>query len=120
MEKVALWRKFYTGFYDESGNYIQKPLEAAAQEVGIGQWRDHLPYRQAFYTAEGDEFVWAATAHSIFSYNKLDNSVTRMSKVWGMSDVGVSTMRYHESSKTLIVGYTNGNLDLLENEHILM
>jgi len=28
---VALWRKFYTGFYDEFGNYIQKPLETAAQ-----------------------------------------------------------------------------------------
>ena len=31
VEKVALWRKFYTGFYDEFGNYIQKPLETAAQ-----------------------------------------------------------------------------------------
>ena len=26
VEKVALWRKFYTGFYDEMGIYIQKPL----------------------------------------------------------------------------------------------
>ena len=31
VEKVALWRKFYTGFYDEDGNYFQKPLESAAQ-----------------------------------------------------------------------------------------
>ena len=37
VEKVALWRKFYTGFYDEAGNYIQKPLESAAQEVGIAK-----------------------------------------------------------------------------------
>lgn len=26
VEKVALWRKFYTGFYDENGTYIQRPL----------------------------------------------------------------------------------------------
>lgn len=31
VQKVALWRKFYTGFYDEDGNYFQKPLESAAQ-----------------------------------------------------------------------------------------
>lgn len=37
VEKVALWRKFYTGFYDEDGNYFQKPLESAAQEVGIAK-----------------------------------------------------------------------------------
>lgn len=37
VEKVALWRKFYTGFYDEFGTYIQKPLENAAQEVGIAK-----------------------------------------------------------------------------------
>lgn len=37
VEKVALWRKFYTGFYDELGSYIQKPLETAANEVGIAK-----------------------------------------------------------------------------------
>lgn len=34
---MALWRKFYTGFYDESGNYIQKQLDIAAQDVGIAK-----------------------------------------------------------------------------------
>jgi hypothetical protein len=37
VEKVALWRKFYTGFHDENGNYIQRPLETAANEVGIAK-----------------------------------------------------------------------------------
>lgn len=34
---MALWRRFYTGFYDEKGNYIQKPLEQAATEVGVAK-----------------------------------------------------------------------------------
>jgi hypothetical protein len=37
IEKVALWRKFYTGFYDEAGNYIHKQLDTAAQDVGIAK-----------------------------------------------------------------------------------
>jgi len=30
VEKVALWRRFYTGFFDEKGNYINFPLDIAA------------------------------------------------------------------------------------------
>ena len=37
VEKVALWRRFYTGFYDEKGEYVQKPLEQAATEVGVAK-----------------------------------------------------------------------------------
>lgn len=37
VEKVGLWRKFYTGFYDESRNYVQRQLDVAAQEVGIAK-----------------------------------------------------------------------------------
>ncbi len=84
-----------------------------AQQVGVGQWRDHLPYRTAIMTAEGDQFVWAATNHSIFAFCKLDKSVERMSKVWGLSDVGVSAIAYHETTATLLIGYSNGNLDFL-------
>jgi hypothetical protein len=37
VEKVALWRKFYSGFYDESGNFVHKQLEVAAQHVGVAK-----------------------------------------------------------------------------------
>ena len=30
VEKVALWRKLYNGFYDENGKQIMLPLDKAA------------------------------------------------------------------------------------------
>lgn len=37
VEKVALWRRFYTGFYDEDGKFINMPLDNAALKVGISK-----------------------------------------------------------------------------------
>jgi hypothetical protein len=37
VEKVALWRRFYTGFYDYRANFIQKSLEQAENEVVIAK-----------------------------------------------------------------------------------
>ncbi|EAR87186.1 hypothetical protein TTHERM_00363200 (macronuclear) [Tetrahymena thermophila SB210] len=37
VEKVALWRRFYTGFYDENGKFINMPLDNAALKVGISK-----------------------------------------------------------------------------------
>ena len=37
VQKVALWRKLYNGFYDEHGQLIQLPLEIAAKKIGISK-----------------------------------------------------------------------------------
>ena len=35
--KVALWRRFYTGFYDNNRKFIQMPLNEAADKVKISK-----------------------------------------------------------------------------------
>lgn len=35
VEKVALWRRLYTGFYDQDKTFIQMPLNDAARKVNI-------------------------------------------------------------------------------------
>ncbi|MCH7937752.1 MAG: bifunctional ornithine acetyltransferase/N-acetylglutamate synthase, partial [Proteobacteria bacterium] len=37
MEKVALWRRFYNGLYNENNEHIQMPLDVAAAKVGISK-----------------------------------------------------------------------------------
>jgi hypothetical protein len=34
-EQVALWRRLYTGFYDQDKTFIQMPLNEAAKKVNI-------------------------------------------------------------------------------------
>jgi ligand-binding sensor domain-containing protein len=94
------------------------PFSGWSQEIGIGQWRDHLPYRKVIAVAEGDGRIYAATPYSLFYYDINDNSLNRLSKNNGLSDVGISSIKYNEDLKTLVIAYTNANIDLLKDGNI--
>jgi hypothetical protein len=87
-------------------------LQSSAQ-LGVGQWRDHLPYSETIDVCEGGERIYCATPYAVFSYDKLDNSVERYTKVNKLSDTGISGVAYHEELNILVVSYVNGNLDFI-------
>jgi hypothetical protein len=93
--------------------FLQKSF---SQGIAIGEWRDHLPYNNCISVTEGNGKVYCATKYAVFSYDKSDNSLQRMTKVNYLSDIGVSRVAFHKSLSTLIVTYTNGNIDLIEND----
>jgi hypothetical protein len=83
------------------------------QEVGIGEWRDHLPYDYATNVEEFQSIIYCSTPYSMFYFNRDDNSVHRLSKVNGLSDLGVNDISLNENQKILVIAYANTNLDLL-------
>ena len=85
------------------------------QPVEVGSWRDYLPYNNLKSVVESENFVYAASDYSLVEYDKRDNSINRLSKVQGLSDIGVSALGYHQATNTVIVGYVNGNVDFIEN-----
>jgi hypothetical protein len=89
-----------------------------AQEVGIGQWRDELPYDRVISVTEAGSRIYAATPYAVFYYDKADNAVIRMTKINGLSDIGISTINYSAVLKTLVIAYTNANIDLIRNNTI--
>lgn len=89
----------------------------AQNRYGIGSWKDHLCYENLIDVCEGEpNMYYAATPASLFSYSKFSGEIQRMSKLNLLSDVRISAIEYEESKKMLIVGYENGNLDLIFND----
>jgi hypothetical protein len=86
-----------------------------SQGVAIGQWREHLPYNSVVSVADAGNSVYAATSFSLFAYDKTEGTLTRYSKVNKLSDIGVSRIAWHKQKNTLIIGYSNGNIDLMKN-----
>ncbi|MDA3907037.1 MAG: hypothetical protein PF484_13275 [Bacteroidales bacterium] len=89
------------------------------QENSIGQWRDELPYNQLIAITESNDFVYAATPYSLLSYNKKEAVLNRISKVNGLSDFGVSILSYNEDYNTLLVTYSNANIDLIKDGKVV-
>jgi len=90
-----------------------------SQSIGIGEWRDELPYRETIAVAISDKMVYGATPNSMFTFRKSDNVMKRYSKINGLSDIGVSTINYNKDIDVLFIAYTNTNIDLLKNGEIL-
>lgn len=94
-------------------------LNVSGQEIGIGEWRDHLPYRKVIAISESESKVYAATPYSLFYFDKTDNSLNRLNKINGLSDVGISHMAYNSETKTLVIAYANANIDLIKDGKII-
>ncbi len=90
----------------------------SAQIPAIGQWRDHLPYSETVGVAEGPDRVYCASQGGLFALVKADNSIERISKVNGLSDIAISTIALNPWNNHLLIAYHNGNLDVMINKVI--
>ncbi|MBA3972103.1 MAG: hypothetical protein H0X46_08165, partial [Bacteroidetes bacterium] len=92
-------------------------VSLTAQQIPIGAWQEHLSYKNAISVTEGGGMVYCATTSGIFSYKKSDNSMTRLSKVNGLSDVEAVVVEYNPYNGKVLIAYKNSNLDLIEGNN---
>ena len=86
-------------------------------QIGVGEWRDHLPFVYSIAITQSPTKVYVASENGVFSYSKKNQNIEKLTKVNILSDIGVSSIAYSNENKVLIVGYSNGNVDLIfENE----
>lgn len=97
--------------------FIVQPL--FSQEVGIGEWRDHLPYNSTVSVTASKDNVYCATPYSLFYYDKNENTVNRFTRVSGLSDIGIVRIGFNEDYNTLLVAYENTNIDLVKGNVII-
>lgn len=85
----------------------------AQTEIPVGSWRTHLTYHDARALAITPKRVYCASQSGFFFLDKAEEKTYTLSKVDGLSDGGITALAYHAELQVLIIGYENGNLDLL-------
>ncbi|MDR0508149.1 MAG: hypothetical protein LBH32_15235 [Dysgonamonadaceae bacterium] len=78
----------------------------------VGQWKSYMAYQNATLVTETPHFVFAVYDGSLMSYSKEDGEVTTYSFEDGLHDVQIIKMAYSPETKTLVLVYENGNIDL--------
>lgn len=81
-------------------------------------WGDYLNYSRGLLVERLGDEVYVGCDNGLFIYNISDNSLTRLSKVNGLSDIGITYLAVNRDKELLIVGYESGNLDLIRNREI--
>ena len=92
---------------------------AVFSQIGTGEWRLHVPTRQAIDVATIDSFVYTAYESGIMEYNIHTNEKFMLNKVNILSDIQLSCLDSDTTNKTVYVGYNNGNIDKIKNGSVL-
>ena len=90
-------------------------LNIASNAQKIGEWTAHTPGMNIIGVDIMHKNIYAATPYGIFYYNTNDNSINHLSKVNGLSDMGVCIMRYSPFKDVMFVGYSNTNIDIVDS-----
>ena len=77
-------------------------LTSASSQSKIGQWTDHLSYNSANSVSKVNNIVYASNGAGLITYNTDDNSVEKLTKSNGLSDIGVQLLRKNIFNNVLL------------------
>ena len=91
---------------------------AQSLNIPVDSWREHLPVSKGISIAQSNEKVFCATEKGIIVLRKDDNSFEVLGRSGGLSDINIGGVGFHDPTQTLLIGYKNGNIDLLRNNEV--
>jgi hypothetical protein len=88
-----------------------------SQEISnkSSDWIEYFSYHNNSQLANSPNKIFIASKNAIFYLQRSDLSIHRFSKINGLSDVGISTIACDPTGAYLIIGYDNGNIDIVNN-----
>ncbi|MFT4600632.1 MAG: ligand-binding sensor domain-containing protein [Arenicella sp.] len=85
-------------------------------QIGMQDWRIHFSAFNVAGIAESENSVFMACSNGLVEYDLTDNSISMLTATNGLSDLGASAIG--SEGNVVIVGYANGNLDIIETDVI--
>ncbi|MCQ2110370.1 MAG: Por secretion system protein [Bacteroidaceae bacterium] len=93
--------------------------EIHAQQIPVDEWQVHLSYHNATSCLNAFGKLYVLSDGSLYSYSPDDNSINTYDKTNYLSDNGIGSIAWCKSEKAIVIGYKNGNIDLLyENDDV--
>ncbi|MBL7951350.1 MAG: hypothetical protein JNM62_06480 [Flavobacteriales bacterium] len=96
--------------------WCSAPIRLSAQErSAIGQWQAHLPYTNLIAVVEGGGGIYAASTTAVFRYDPVSEEIDLLNKTNVLNDVGIQGLAWNDELGTLLVYYSNGDIDLVKD-----
>lgn len=93
--------------------------DLSAQQLPTGQWRYHFCYSKTNLCEAGGKFIYAASGRGFFKVNAQNYEMTRLSSMDGFHGTEISNITYNHQKDVLVIGYSDGYIDLLKNETLI-
>ncbi|PLX08923.1 MAG: hypothetical protein C0596_03660 [Marinilabiliales bacterium] len=88
-------------------------------QIAVGQWRDHLPYNYGEMIAVAGDDIYLLTNVGLLKYSISNGETEKLSKINGLNDYGIKSIGYNDFTGYTVLGYSNGNIDLIKDNEII-
>ena len=82
----------------------------------VGSWSDHLSYNSARNIAVSPSVIYASTGSALMLYDRNTGELSRLTRVQGLSETGISCIAWSSQENALIVAYSSTNIDIISNQ----
>ena len=82
----------------------------------VGNWEDHLSLNSCISVAKVGSKVYGCNYSGIVIYDTDDNSIKKLNRINGLSDVGIRLLRENPHNNRLMVIYDNSNIDIITSD----
>ena len=84
--------------------------------AGIGTWRNYLSYHDVTQIEKANNnMLYVLASNGLYSYNTNDHSLQTFDKTNVLSDCEILFIKWNTSAKKLLIVYSNGNIDIMDN-----
>jgi len=91
----------------------------AYADPAIGQWRTHFSYKTTDQVVFADDKVYVEASGKLFSYRVADGQTQTYTTLDGLNGHTVSFLGWSAVQKTLVIVYSDGNIDLLSSKGLI-
>jgi hypothetical protein len=99
--------------------FLFSDLLAQEYTARIGEWTLHNDFAYGQKVVEVKNRIFCQPRSGLFYLSKEDNSLTTLTKLNGLSDMEIMTMRYDADDDLLLIAYKNTMLDILKDNAII-
>lgn len=89
-----------------------------SSQIGMENWRMHVSPDRAVDMVPVNNTLYILLEKGLFEFDTKTGENTLWTAADYLSDVSPSAIAYDKDSKSLLIGYANGNLDLIKNETV--
>ena len=90
----------------------------SSAQVAVGQWQDHFSYNNGKQIIAIGNTIYMISENGILKYDKESAEIEKLTKLNILSDITPSSIAYDEKTKSIIIGYSNGNIDIINGNDL--
>jgi len=91
-------------------------INTLTAQINMNDWRVHFSINNTIGISNSKNVVFMATTNGIVKCDNDDNSISNLTVTNGLTDLNISAIG--DNNDVVIVGYVNGNLDVIKDNTI--